>query len=405
MVVDRHAAHGNIPAGRKKVKGKEYDKTIISDSLHRLSNPCRKTYRVILVFLVDFDIYPKNEMGVIFIKILTYFEPYNSDNVIYSCDMIRLKFVFNPTFTSFPMDFIYHVSWNFGYKVNRFDSTKQNSYRNMFVFSKKDDDTSSVIKLGFFMNRKDSAGYHSNFIEYNPNKTNVAVIAYLFRYFNAYSVRMTRKSIFELVRYDLAIDIPVDRQYVRLLKSGKRSYTRIEEKSLTEYLGKHNSNGFTKVYDKTIESDLDYEVTRIEVTCDSLTPALPDIHLEQYQTSIDFDFDLNQTDKVLVELLRRCDDTDRAYWFRQLGRVKQNKIKQYVFSDADMFKYDKAAIMHVIEVVENITNDNLEVYYDPITKQSVETCEQPCPAGFTDIPFEKMNLVVPEGWCNDDDDT
>ena len=345
---------------------------------------------------------------MIFIKILSYFEPYNSNNVIYSCDMIRLRFAYDEKrFNSFSLDFMYHVCWSFGYKVNKFDSSKQNSYRTMFVFSKKDDDVSSVIKIGFFLNRKDSCGYHSNFIEFNPNKTDISVIAYLFRVFSAYSVKMSARSIFDLVRYDLAIDIPVDRHYVRLLKSGKRSYTRIEDKALTEYLGKHNSNGFTKVYDKTVESNLDYELTRIEVTCDSLQPALPDIHLEQYQTSIDFDFDLNKTDKVLVELLRRCDDTDRAYWFRQLGRVKQDKIKQYVFSEADMFKYDKAAILHVLEVVENIVNDNLEDYYDYTSdaKQSNKACKQFDTSNFTDLSFEELKLVVPKGWCNDDNDT
>lgn len=344
---------------------------------------------------------------MIFIKILTYFEPYNSNNVIYSCDMIRLRFAFDDRIKSIPLDFMYHVCWSFGYKVNKFDSSKQNSYRNMFVFSKKDDDTSSVIKIGFFLNRKDSCGYHSNFIEFNPNKTDISVIAYLFRSFAAYAVKMSSRSIFELVRYDLAIDIPVDRHYVRLLKSGKRSYTRIEDVSLTEYLGKHNSNGFTKVYDKTIESELDYELTRVEVTCDSLQPALPDIHLEQYQTSIDFDFDLTKTDKVLVELLRRCDDTDRAYWFRQLGRVKQDKIRQYIFSDVDMFKYDKAAILHVLDVVENIVNDNLEDYYDVTSdlEQSDQTCKQYDTSDFADIPFEKMRLEMPESWWNDDNDT
>ena len=67
-MVDSSATHGNIPAGRKKVKGKEYDKTIISDFLLCLSNSFRKTYRVILVFLVDFDITCKNIKGVILSK-------------------------------------------------------------------------------------------------------------------------------------------------------------------------------------------------------------------------------------------------------------------------------------------------------------------------------------------------
>lgn len=70
-----------------------------------------------------------------------------------------------------------------------------------------------------------------------------------------------------------------------------------------------------------------------------------------------------------------------------------------------MFKYDKAAILHVLEVVENIAADNLEVYSDTIIKQLVETSKQSSETGFTDIPFEKMRLEVPESWCNDDNDT
>lgn len=70
-----------------------------------------------------------------------------------------------------------------------------------------------------------------------------------------------------------------------------------------------------------------------------------------------------------------------------------------------MFKYDKAAIVHVLEVVENIADDNLEVYSDTIIKQLVETSKQSSETGFTDIPFEKMRLEVPESWCNNDDDT
>ena len=72
-----------------------------------------------------------------------------------------------------------------------------------------------------------------------------------------------------------------------------------------------------------------------------------------------------------------------------------------------MFKYDKAAILHVLDVVENIVNDNLEDYYDVTSdrEQSDQTCKQCDTSDFTDIPFEKMRLEMPESWWNDDNDT
>lgn len=343
------------------------------------------------------------------VKNLIYYEPYKStDGSIYSCDMIRLKFVFDKKDDGIPLDFMYYMNMHYNFKCDNYKSNRISGFKYMFVFTRDYIDYRCVIKIGFFANHKDSAGYNSNFIEFNPNKCDMHVISYLFRTFSAYSVNMSRKSIFELVRYDLAIDIPVNRSYVKLLKTGKRSYTRIEDKGVTEYLGKRGSNGATKVYDKTKESDLYYDLTRIEITCDSLSPVLPEIHLEQYQTSIDFEFDLNSTDKVLVELLRRCDDADKEYWFRQLGRNKREKLKEYIFSDADMFTFDKLAIMHVIDVIDTITN--MEVHYDATDieadKQSPEYYKQSSADSFADVPDGKIKDIerIFERGITDDND-
>ena len=330
---------------------------------------------------------------------MPYWEPIRDDqtNYTYSIDNVVVWFRLYYPEDVLCQEILDFISNRLDFDYDHFQSFKFACFRDQFSFRLGD---GYSFWLGASFNGAKGTADPFVALDFNPNK----VIR--FQHFaEIYNFVLARAKQVDFKRFDLAIDIPVDRHYVRLLKSGKRSYTRIEDSALTEYLGKHNSNGFTKVYDKTAESDLDYELTRVEVTCDSLQPALPDIHLEQYQTSIDFDFDLNKTDKVLVELLRRCDNTDRAYWFRQLGRVKQEKIKPYVFSEADMFKYDKAAILHVLEVVENIAADNLEVYSDTIIKQLVETSKQSSETRFTDIPFEKMRLEVPESWCNDDNDT
>ena len=293
---------------------------------------------------------------------LSYYLAQNSDNVIYSCDMIRLKFYLREGMSDviniYELDYFLHILFNFD--SSYWHSFAVSSYRYLYTFTKDE----CVISLGLFHNSKDNGtGYHPCFIEFNPNKAYMPAVAYIFDFLSEnvnYYVDLKKSTFFELVRWDLAIDIPIQRGYVKLLKSGKRKYTRVEEAgALTEYLGKRGSNGFVKVYDKTKESDLYYDLTRVEITNDSYVLSLPDVYLVQYQTSLDFDFDLNSTDKVLVELIRRQEDCE-DYWLRQLGRNKREKLKRYIFEPKQYFKFDKKAIYHVTQVVEDICNMKLE---------------------------------------------
>lgn len=67
----------------------------------------------------------------------------------------------------------------------------------------------------------------------------------------------------ELKKYDYAIDLPCKLHDVQIFHSRK-------EKGLykgTRYFGQRNKNGFCKIYDKTKESGLGYDLTRIEHTC------------------------------------------------------------------------------------------------------------------------------------------
>ena len=327
---------------------------------------------------------------------LKYYDAYQSAGIIYSCDMIRLKFVFIKDVSSFSLDWMYNMSFRRGYHVDNYKSNKLSGYRDVFVLTRSDDNIKAVITLGFFCNKADTAGNHSNFIEFNPNKVDMNDVMYLLIHFSGWSSHITSGRYYELVRYDMAVDVPVSRSYVKLLKSGKRTYTRIQDTSLTEYLGKRNSNGFVKVYDKTAESDLYYDLTRIEITCDSLSPTLPDVYIKEYQTSLDFEFELNNTDKVLVELLRRCDDNDIDYFFKQLGRSKREKLKSYVYAESNMFKFDKLGILHVTMIVDDIINMNVKgVEHDKIIKQltvpdeqCTETAAQPVPDWAEMIPRE-----------------
>ncbi|MFQ9701876.1 MAG: hypothetical protein ACLR0U_04885 [Enterocloster clostridioformis] len=75
----------------------------------------------------------------------------------------------------------------------------------------------------------------------------------------------------KIKRWDLAVDVPYGRDCVQLIKDN-RKYSQFYKSAqdFTEYLGCMSAPGRVKVYNKQIEAGLDYPLTRIEVTLDSL---------------------------------------------------------------------------------------------------------------------------------------
>ena len=94
-------------------------------------------------------------------------------------------------------------------------------------------------------------------LEVNPNKhyekeSFKEILSFLKEYCNSGT----------LIRYDYAIDIPLDISKVKIFNTRK-------EKGLykgTFYYGQRNTHGFCKIYDKGKESGLDSSLTRVEHT-------------------------------------------------------------------------------------------------------------------------------------------
>lgn len=110
-------------------------------------------------------------------------------------------------------------------------------------------------------------------LEYNPNKClgRDSPLTWLLDVLNTASL-----STPVVRRFDLALDFyGVPRNCVFSAVQDAR-YKRVDGtgESRTQYFGKHQSNGFIKVYNKKVESDLDEECTRVELTLvpDELTP-------------------------------------------------------------------------------------------------------------------------------------
>ncbi|HRR76725.1 MAG TPA: hypothetical protein P5191_07920 [Ruminococcus sp.] len=215
------------------------------------------------------------------------------------------------------------------------------------------------------LNEGDDCGY----IVINPNK-----------FFNSEECIRDLKALYELVdecyinSMDIAIDIPVDKQFVHL-KKDKRTKMKfqVSKDNTTEYLGKkRNAIGHVKLYNKTIESKLSYDLTRLEITVgnpcsekwlDSVIKCLPNVIIstpDNQGESLPENF--NGTEKALIELLLKT--PDKVDYWNKLGYKMKKKIKPYVFAGDKEFEYDLEAIQKVADnlmnTLKNIDNEKEE---------------------------------------------
>lgn len=236
----------------------------------------------------------------------------------YSLDMIRLSLEFYKDEMQSFVSWLNNIdTFGDGVEVQHWVSFKEFSYKNMFnvTFSS----CSFVFALGFNGNSEDR---YKGFAEFNPNKCMdcVEFKKVLDKLFLITSHRT-------VVRFDLAIDIPVSKHLVTLEKDS-RNYQYIKgQQSESEYLGRRNKAGFVKLYDKKAESKLDYDLTRLEITCDLDVISFPKVKLKPLQQSLQFG-DLNSTERVLVQLLDQVDN--KQMYLSQLNYRKRKKIEEYL---------------------------------------------------------------------------
>lgn len=103
-------------------------------------------------------------------------------------------------------------------------------------------------------------------LEFNPNKVGYHPI---FKVIHSLLVRNARKPLSRIARFDLAVDIPVDRAKCFLVKDRRLYIERRHGVEYTQYLGAKSSMvGRVKLYNKTVEAKLAYPLTRLELTLD-----------------------------------------------------------------------------------------------------------------------------------------
>lgn len=299
---------------------------------------------------------------------ISYYMPYFQDGMIHSCDNLRLSFECSEH--GLP-SLIYYL--NSIPEVQYYQSFKDYSYKHLFVFGMK----GLSFSIGLSLNGNSKADVYKGFVDVNPNKIlgSVTFAGGFIRVEEAtpfndseddacfcFFLRRQLAALFgdimrqlklcclsaSVKRFDFAVDVPFSRDEVQLLKD-QRNYYLFSRSALdfTEYLGQADAGGRVKVYNKQIESELDYPLTRIEITCDSFdyqrfSSKWPKVYLKNL---VDF-----ENDSLTVKLLRRLPANEFQEYYQTLSRNTRKKYQGILFETP--FTIPELAFQAVISVLK-----------------------------------------------------
>jgi len=130
----------------------------------------------------------------------------------------------------------------------------------------------------------------------------------------------------------LAIDIPVERTNCFLVKDRRMYIERRHGKEYTQYLGSKSSKvGRVKLYNKTAEADLDYPLTRLELTLDPAKSfekiSFPLVYYLNTDAIAESDIKVSDTDRFILNALLQGYGT-----LNDLGRKTRAKMQSLLDS-------------------------------------------------------------------------
>lgn len=222
--------------------------------------------------------------------LLPYWEPIRDDqtNYTYSIDNIVVWFRLYYPEDVLCQEILDFISNRLDFDYDHFQSFKFACFRDQFSFRLGD---GYSFWLGASFNGAKGTADPFVALDFNPNKV------MRFQHFaEIYNFVLARSKQVDFKRFDLAIDIPVKRSDVFMYK-GRRKLTvdPDEEEELfignswenfTHYLGRRSSVGRVKLYNKQRESNLNYPLTRVELTC------APDSDMDKYMPTVKYFDDL-----------------------------------------------------------------------------------------------------------------
>lgn len=257
---------------------------------------------------------------------LSYFLPITTDDgLMLSVDKIVLDYrIPSPKVRSALVCFASRLFNQFHADVKAYESLKVGVFHSNASIV-LDDGTSFFLGIGL---NAEKTHWDQCRLEFNPNKVaHHQAFLYVLSWLNNNTIP-TRRTV---KRFDLAIDIPVNRQDVRLIKDRRVYQERRHGQEWTEYLGAKSSTvGRCKLYNKTVEARLTYPLTRLEITLDPTTPydklPLPKVYyITTAQIQLDEKLDLSDTQRYILDAyLNGYGHLDL------LGRRTREKIEEYL---------------------------------------------------------------------------
>lgn len=243
--------------------------------------------------------------------------------MVYSCDMIRFNLEFYEKGLRYVSRYLSDIT---RVDIRSYPSNFSDfKYKNLFTI----DYGVSSMSVGLNFNGVRQPDNLKGFIEFNPNKCFCEQFSDDVRFIIGQAFK------WDVVRWDLAIDIPLAREKLYLPKD-QRIYTlqKVSNSDKTEYLGRRNNAGFVKLYNKTIESNLDYDLTRLEVTMpgklEECFKYIPQVFIRNCGGVMVYE-GLTKADLVLIELLQKEENPD--IYLQRLNYRYRKKIEPYVNTD------------------------------------------------------------------------
>lgn len=263
---------------------------------------------------------------------LYYFRPYQVDDITYSCDMLYLKFRYNDENLH---RYLQHelLQCYDDFEVNYFPSKDKYKYSHLFVVN--------FLKYGFkliikFQLQKEHVGV----LEFNPNHLMLDDAFYQF-----YLKLINNFYSLEYYKMDFAVDLPVPRCNVKVLRDN-RKYMKFVHGSVTEYLGCRNKHNHIKIYDKSYESKLSYDLTRVEITIENGQPInYPDIKILLTQPEFNLN-NLTQSEQFILGMLIEVEDP--YYHLRKLRKRDRLKYENLLNNQYYNFEYATASYLQVL---------------------------------------------------------
>ncbi len=243
-----------------------------------------------------------------------------------------------------------------GAQVISWKSTKPGTFQEQYII-KINSEKSFWLGHGLIATGIASERYR---LEFNPNKIADHEI---FKTVHGLLFKSCRQPLTRIARFDLAIDIPVDRSACFLIKDRRLYLKRRHGTEFTQYLGsKSSSVGRVKLYNKTAESKLSFPLTRLELTLDPRTPYeevnFPTVYVVQSKlTDKGNELKITDTDKFILNALLHG-----VGMLGDLGRKTRAKMEVLLNDYVCQVKISKKQYVQVLQQLEHyITNKKLQV--------------------------------------------